>query len=32
VGYFWQGPVINQDIGEPAGKEELRKRAAELNN
>ncbi|KIW09171.1 uncharacterized protein PV09_00103 [Verruconis gallopava] len=26
-----KGPVINQDIGEPASKEELRKRAEELN-
>jgi len=26
-----KGPVINQDIGEPASKEELKKRAAELN-
>ena len=25
------GPVISQDIGEPASKEELRKRAEELN-
>jgi hypothetical protein len=26
-----KGPVINQDIGEPASKDELRKRAEELN-
>lgn len=26
-----QGPVINQDIGEPASKEELKKRSDELN-
>ena len=25
------GPVISQDIGEPASKEELKKRAEELN-
>ena len=26
------GPVISQDLGEPASKEELRKRAEELNS